>query len=281
MSETPIEKQKYIIVLGGIGDYLTMDYFYEFTEKNHIIFLSKQGKILGKLISSIRPQNKHYVIHFDFNQINKPGFNHETEMYEHIPNMKRLADIKIINIEEYFGKIQELINSQYRPNIYNYIIQHKFIPNICTRFNLPNTYAVIVPHTEDNRIECIRCNSSHKGITKCGATRNFVSRDFNNIRHFLLKNNIIGVVLSAININYPHNKNIINLSGKTSVLESIEIVKNSSYYFGIDGALSIIASRVISNKTYVKANNKHLYNFKDIYYFPYVVNIKIGHFISP
>jgi len=64
--------------------------------------------------------------------------------------------------------------------------------------------------------------------------------------------------------------NIINLSNnQTSIFDCIELVKQCSYFFGIDGMLSVIASKLLPiNNIYIKCNNKHAHNNKDVYWYP-------------
>jgi ADP-heptose:LPS heptosyltransferase len=64
---------------------------------------------------------------------------------------------------------------------------------------------------------------------------------------------------------------VLNLSGKTSVFESIQITKNASGYIGIDSFLSLIASETLPhNNIIVKTkmigiNHKYYYNkVKDV-----------------
>jgi len=75
----------------------------------------------------------------------------------------------------------------------------------------------------------------------------------NNVKTFFYKN--------KLNLN---NKNIINLNKKTSIPEAIEIVKNSSYYLGIDSFLSIVATSCLTNnKIQIKTKNKNIKKNKE------------------
>lgn len=72
-------------------------------------------------------------------------------------------------------------------------------------------------------------------------------------------------------INLKGVKDVLNLSGKTSVFESIQITKNASGYIGIDSFLSLIASETVPhNNIIVKTkmigiNHKYYYNkVKDV-----------------
>ena len=64
------------------------------------------------------------------------------------------------------------------------------------------------------------------------------------------------------------------------IIDCIELVKQCSYFFGIDSFFSVIASKLLpSNNIYVKCNNHHGYNNKDIYWFPNK-NINLQSFIN-
>jgi hypothetical protein len=146
---------------------------------------------------------------------------------------------------------------------------------------LPDNLVFISPFTEDNRVNCIKCKEIHTFLNKnnCLLTRNFLHIDYLNTINFLKNNNLVGVIISSNNIVIPEDLDfdenlLINLSSKTTLLESIEILKISKIYVGIDGLFSIVASKIFtSNNIFIKANNRHLYDNKDIYYFPKKLNV--------
>ena len=81
------------------------------------------------------------------------------------------------------------------------------------------------------------------------------------------------VILSGdeLDVNLKDIKDVVNLSGKTSVFESIQITKNASAYIGIDSFLSLIAAEKIShNNIIIKSkmigiNHQYYYNkVKDV-----------------
>ena len=283
-NETQEEKDKYIIITGGIGDFLALDHMFKFSENNNIIFICKQGKILKKLFEEIPfLQNKYFYIDFDFDNIlKKPGFNGKNELYEFIPQIKKyFYNIKVIDIGEYFQIFTKNIDSMISNynQYYNKIMQSIILPDIKIKFNLPKTYAIICPYTEDNRIWCVNCKHIHEEVKYCDLTRNFSKLDFENTIKFLKNNNIIGVLISLKAIDIKH-KNIINLSTKTTLLESIEITKQAKYYIGVDTFLATITTRIIKEKNIIiKCNNNHGINYKKIYWFPYL-NLKLFTFIT-
>jgi hypothetical protein len=259
------------IITGGIGDFLTIDYFFFLSNTKNLIFISKQSLRLKDLIKFYNSTNHCYSLYFDFDLINKPGFDNSSELLNFFPSLK---SIQIINISDFFPLIKQKITKNKFIISNNLIFNQKTDKNIKVKFNLPETYALINPFTEDNRIGCINCNFIHKGIqNNCKLTRNFIGCDYKNIFEFLKKKNIIGVIVSLEPI-YIRDEfkdlKIINLSNnKISIIDCIELVKQCNYFFGIDGMLSVVASKLLSSKNiYIKCNNKHGYINKDVYWYP-------------
>jgi hypothetical protein len=270
---------QFIIITGGIGDFLTIDYFFSYSEKNNIIFITKQSLNLRNLLDFYKKPNKYYSLYFDFSLIGKPGFNKTSELIKFFPELK---NIKTINISEYFPLIRNLINSK---NVTcNNTFFTKTTIDIKNKFNIPEYFALINPYTEDNRIGCIKCDKTHNGKQKCRLTRNFVNKDYSNIFNFLKKTQIIGVIISISPIIIPDmykDVNIINLSyNKLSIIDCIELTKQCNYFFGIDSVFSVIASKILPYQNiYIKCNNKHGYKNKDIYWYPNN-NIRVERFIN-
>ena len=267
----------FIIVTGGIGDFIAIDQFFGYSFKKNIIFLTKQSLILKKLLQTYNSKNKYFALYFNFEIIKKPGFYYSNELYTHFPIFKKL-NIKIINISDIFPILSKKLIADALFSKHCFLFETISL-DVKDKFNLPDKYIVISPYTEDNRISCIHCKKSHSKIDKCTLTRNFVDIDYINTIKFLNENNLAGVMLSKVFIEISNsidiNNNIINLSSKTTLVESIEILKNSSGYIGIDSFLSVIASKLDNcTKKYVKCNNTHARNFKHIYWYPNTINLQ-------
>lgn len=191
--------------------------------------------------------------------------------------------MNIINISEHFPLIRNMIKTDKNINN-NFIINNNLIKDTKEKFNIPEIFAIINPYTEDDRIHCINCNFIHKGIQPCGLTRNFIDKDYVNILNFLYKKNITGVIISIqpIYLKKFKNINIINLSlSKLDIVDCIELVKQSTYFFGIDSFFSVIASKILHhNNIYVKCNNNNGHINKDIYWYPNK-NINLQSLITP
>lgn len=99
--------------------------------------------------------------------------------------------------------------------------------------------------------------------------RYFTQHEWNSVLNFLKTKGIKGVVLNIGNDFVPNSPYVVNLTNKTTICESIEILKNSKGYIGVDSCLSVLAARLFDNNNlYIKSNNKHLYDWKHVYYHP-------------
>jgi len=268
----------YAFVICGVGDFICIDYFLHFKNIN-FIFVSKSSLLLKTLLMKTEKINnsntKHFAVYFNFNSLNRPGFKDKNEMFSCIPYLNLLTQIKKINIIDitFFKFVRNTVN--YKPNTELMNQKNKFLTttycNVKEKFNLPDNIVLICPCTRDNRVKCILCNTSHTEIHNCVATRNFTRTDYYNTKTILKKNKMIGVIVTDIYVNICEDfENLfINLSGKTSIEESIEILKASNAYIGIDSFLSVIASKIFtSDNVTIKCNNKHGYEWKAVYWYP-------------
>jgi hypothetical protein len=263
-------ENKYIIITGGIGDFLTIEYFFSFSLKYDIIFITKQSNLLKKLMYAYKLPNKYYSLKFDFDLIKKPGFDNSDELLFYFPEFKK---IKIVNICDYFEIIKNIIQKNQKININILFFNNKINEIVKKKYNLPDKFILVYPYTEDNRIDCTKCNKIHKQISTCKLTRNFILDDYITILNYCKNKNLSCVIISHIQINIPKEFNIcdiINLSDKTSLFESIEISKMSTFYMGIDSFLSVLISKIKNfNNIYIKCNNKHARINKNVYWFPH------------
>jgi hypothetical protein len=270
LSKIENNENKYIIVTGGIGDFLTIEYFFSLSKKYNIIFVSKQSTCLKSLMYSYKLPNKYYSLNFNFELIGKPGFNDSSELLKYFPEFEK---IKIVNISNYFLIIKNIITKNKKINTNSIFFNNKINEYIKNKYNIPDNFVLMCPYTEDSRIDCIKCNIIHKQISTCKLTRNFIVDDYVTILNFCKKKYLFCLIISPILINIPekyNNSKIINLSGKTSLFESIEISKMCTFYMGIDSFLTVILSKIKeSNKIYIKCNNNHGRTYKNVYWFPH------------
>lgn len=119
---------------------------------------------------------------------------------------------------------------------------------------LPVNYYVISPYSSDKRIK----------------TRDFGDDDWAATIYYLIKRNKNAVVLNSGNEYVPNNPCLINLSGKTSFIEAVEVLKKANGYIGIDSSLSVLAAKIFEYPNLIiKSRNDHCYSNKHIYYAPH------------
>lgn len=116
---------------------------------------------------------------------------------------------------------------------------------------LPTEYAAIHPASVDNVQQ-----------------RSFTDQDWDATRQYLKQQNLRGVVIGR-NVEVPHG--FINMVGKTSIPEAVEIVRRAKAYVGIDSYASVIASKVLTSvQIKVKSlHQRYLLPHAAIYYAPH------------
>lgn len=251
---------KYIVVSKAIGDFIAFDSFLTDTEKinlKEIIYVSTNESITHfECIDKSKFYNKNYK-----KTIIKPANNIENKNIE----------IKKALINSYFDKNPEIERDKVLIdwNFYkNNSIQDTTIKNysfvkekLCEvdKFKLPNEYVSI------------------SGWTYSRAKKRVLSiKEWHEIIKTLKKYNIKGVILNNQTWHLENswfteilkNENcFINLIGKTTFFEAIEIVKNSKYFMGIDSCLSIIATQSLPEDAIKIKSNKGSGSYKLSNYF--------------
>jgi hypothetical protein len=264
-------KHTFRLVTGGIGDFIAMDYYYKFSRRYNLIFLTKSGKSMRDLFRFYGYPMKYFALYYDWNNHNSPGFWDTSEVVLNYPQIQRLKDINYIHISDYFVPMLKIVNNESK-FLYYWLI-HSQHPEIIEEFNLPENIAFIAPYTEDVNITCIHCYKRHSSTYRCEYTRNFVDKDYINTCCILKSRGLIGVIISYENINIPESiqSMFINLSTKTTLEQCVEILKKSKCYIGIDTCFSVIASKIITDpqNIFIKSNNNGLYKYANNYYYPH------------
>lgn len=100
--------------------------------------------------------------------------------------------------------------------------------------------------------------------------RNFTLNDWDFIVNCSKKSKFPLVILGLGEYFVPKESNIIDLSNKTTFLESIEILKNGYGYWGIDSVFSVFATKVFpANRLMIKTINTWCLKCAYIYYAPF------------
>lgn len=122
------------------------------------------------------------------------------------------------------------------------------------RFNLPKDYICLCP-----------------GSNNYSDVRDFSVEEWYSVLKWLKHTGQVGVIIGPPEMRVPFTvKWAINLVGKVSMPESVEILKRAYGYIGIDTWLSVLAAQLFpANRLMVKSNNAHLFVYKSIYYAPH------------
>ena len=247
---------KYVITSGQIGSFIAFDSFLKDCEK----------KKLEKIIINTNTENK-------FNIKDKHG-NHQISKLL-INNSFYNKSIKIVEkklskkkFEKYISNKNFISTKIFFKNFYNKKLHLDKNINIknssfmkiknadIDKFNLPKNYCVIVAWSKRKE-------------------KKFSKKDWEELIKILKANNIKGIILNSYyrkDVEVPEHNLLIDMTGKTTLLESIEITKNANCYIGINGCLSVIAMQKYPRKCMIKSCVK---NFKWFYcFYPKVKNIK-------
>lgn len=225
----------------GIGDFLTLDsYLPEFFYKNlkKIFLFTSRNTTFEQLIKSNKNYNSVKVIFAD-NKFDKG------EIYKDEEYLNNFFKKFNLSKESCFHDDLEIWNL---PNINNLNpkISSFFTEKLCDiNFDFLNeNYCVVFPSTKNTRNR-----------------RFFNSTDWIETIKILKYYKYRGIILGNENFKIPKENDFINLNGKTSILESVEITKKAKMYIGIDSFLSTLAMQVFEeDKIYIKSTENHLYN---------------------
>ena len=272
-----------ILITGGIGDFLALDYFYDMSNYKTIYIITAQADAIKTLIEKFINYKSTNIVaincniefgrkcFFSLSDINKTG---------KVP-MTLKQDLKFCHDYSILIKFPELRslligNKLAGSDIGQNYKKGKFVSSLVANklvdidgYNLPDKYFFVCHYSENTRYGCTICNDMHDH--KCSVNdneRNYIDIDWENTIDILNINKMKGVVIGKIKIPDKYKSNcFIDLVNKTNILESFEILKNAKGYIGIDTCFAVIASKLfIGDKLIIKSINKHGVKSKDIYY---------------
>lgn len=265
------------IINGAIGDFLLIDSFLndEIRSKINKIYIWNPFHPLNPkadLIKKMIIENNHYNDKIEIKTFSYPfdtGFNPENDIkFCDDLNWQRSIIIDIIighslnknkifiQHDLFLDATKDIESLDYHKDILKKINKNSTYwnedlcgPELKEKYPfMKGKYCVVIPFTCE-----YRCFNDH---------------DINETLNILSKSlKMKGVVLSDNHININHN-NIINLTTKTTINESIEIVKKANAFIGVDSFLSIIATEFINKlKIIIKTENyglNHHFFYKNI-----------------
>lgn len=248
------EKKRFncIVTSGQIGNFLAFDSFLTNKEKKElkkIIITPNINLFKNKL--KFKEESENYQI---LNLVENNKFYAKNIIVEYVNNLenikKSILGYKKIIITEFFNNYY--LNKWHLNKNIN-IKNSSFIKienaNI-NKFNLPKNYCTIVGWSKREE-------------------KKFTSYDWQELIKILKIKNIKGVLLNSFyrkDVEIPKSDFLIDLTEKTSLLESIEITKNANFYIGINGCLSIIAMQKYPDRCIIKTCLPKKFKWYRIYY---------------
>lgn len=245
-----------IFLTGGIGDVIALESFFSDDLRNNletIYYATHKWESIKKLFESVPnyPNLKNHVpVWNDFSKF--WCFFYKQNCIDCMLANNMPVSHDFINSIDYgicpmFPKIKQG-NSKFNCSSFQ-----RFHLSDISNFKLEYPYIVINPYSTDKRTH----------------NRDFNLYDWDVVINYLHKHKIQGVVLNIGHDYVPYNDLLLNLSNKTNILQSIEIVKESIGFIGIDSALSVIASKCLnSNQIGIKTQHNFLLDNKEVYYAP-------------
>jgi hypothetical protein len=250
------KEKKYLFWTGGIGDVLTLDSYISPEDRQEVLaFLyatHKQNTIKELFLKNSCYPNLtlHQTIWDDFK--NRWCFYSKSEVISKLEPSQRLPYVLDSEDWSIANKFNEI-----RRGLHSFCGSSFLVPGnkLCDiTQELPEKFCVICPFSTDKNIK----------------NRDFISEDWRCLFGFLERRSIFGIVLyRGIDV-VPSHKQIIDLSNKTTMLESVEILKKSIGYIGVDTCFSVLAAQLFEpQEICIKSINAHLYSNINIYYAPH------------
>lgn len=244
------------LITAGIGDFLTIESYLsdDFLSKIEKIYLAtprnEEIKNVIKLYSQIKDVQ---IENVSWNFQLTPSIRDK----EHLALVYEASNATL-NLD--LNKIVDLsISVLFRTSILQNFKGSSLLKNKLASIShqLPEKYIVICPSST------LRAVNSRKDIE---------TSEWENILFHLIQTDRYAVVLGLADptCEVPNNHRVINLLGKTSFAESVEILKSATGYIGIDSALSVLAAQKFdASQLLIKSCNPILSFTKQYYYFPH------------
>jgi len=254
-----------ILLTCGLGDFIAIEPFLTNNEKNSVEEIywatrARQWIIDACDLNYIFPNlKKQYVLYENWGTMDEYKKGIKPYCVRNKLELEQLCSKKFDDIIDYSvpNIMQEVFNKK-RLYIKSKIALYKDKLEI----KLPKKYFVIHPFSDNDP----------------NPEREIIKIEELKISKFLKNNNIKGIIINktlrATNINI---ENTIDLTNKTTLRQSMEIVRRASGFIGAASCFSVLASKLFSKeKLFIKGNLYHLIKPQTkeflTYYAPYTIN---------
>lgn len=241
-----------IFITGGIGDFIALESFFTDGMRRNlrqIYYATNKESFLREIVPSLKPYShiQQFGVWNDFSNFwcfySKTGCLKKMKAINIDPDIG-LMESEDWSIEKIFPKIT---SGSLKYNNSSFLNEHRDIAG----FNLPKDYYCICPFSSD----------------KNDPARDFSVKDWKFTINFLKKIKMEGVVLNYGDDIVPDG--FIDLSNKTTFMESVQILKKAQGAFMINSALSVVAAKIFNYPNLlIKSTSGHCYSNKHIYYAP-------------
>lgn len=238
-----------ILITGGIGDFIALEGFLskEYIGEIETVYLaSPRGHLIAELMRQLSLWRDKEIITISWDLGITPQIR-DREHLELVTGEELPADVVDLSITEFF-----------RPAILESYRGSSFLDEVlvCREFELPDNFIMIAPSST--------VRERHVGT-------DILSNEWLNLLSYLEQTDQYAVVVGTFDKEYviPEHARLTNLVGMTTVGETIELLKRSNGFIGVDSFLSVLAVKLFdSDRVLVKSINSFLAFNKRYYYMP-------------
>lgn len=269
-----------VLWTGGIGDILAIECFlspYERSSIDTFFYATRAGIILKELFKALPNYDisEHIEVWSDFSE--KFSFTFKYEVIDEDPGKfdELLVDVHDFGI---IAQMPQLIS--YRQHGYGKEYQgSSFIIYTLadiSKFKLPSNYITIQPYSPNDGVNWELGkhldNFDWKNILEYLEEKNMVGIILNNTKYYK-EHKFIGTVYDKFNgfkYDIPKHSSLIDLTNKTTILESFEILKKGAGHVGIESCFSVLMSKRYKEGDIFKIKGKTTIedHVKKLYYYP-------------
>lgn len=243
-----------VLITAGLGDFITIESYLsdKFLSKIKKIYLATPRSEIVKNILNFYPTLKNVEV-------------------EILPYDLRITPQ--IKNKEHLKLVYQASNASLNVNLDNIVdlsisvfFEPKILPNFKGSSLLKNNISLISHKLPEKYI--VICPSS----TMRDVRQDIEISEWQNILFYLIQTDQQAIILGLNDAQcpVPNNSRFINLLGKTTFAESVEILKLASGYIGVDSALSVLAAQIFdSSQLLIKSCNPILGFYKKYYYHPH------------
>lgn len=244
-----------ILITGGIGDVITLESHFSDVQRNKlttILYASRKQPIIENMFNGVSnyPNLRKHASVWD-NWESQWCFITKAQLMEKIESHNKRSGHDLTTCEDWsiYLKFPQIKAGHLRYTGSSLLKEDFDV----SEFNLPNEYAIICPYSSDKRLK----------------KRDFTKDDWDLTFKWLKDRQLQGIILNSGAEKTTTHESLINLSNKTTLHQSAQIIKDSAQYIGVDSCMSVLAAQSLPHTSLaVKSVNQQCYKEKAIYYAP-------------